>query len=391
MKKIKFLYAFLLSLLALCVSYVCTNLNVAVSGERDLLKWWNFVAMQLSGGPKNEIPEDVLFINVSMDRELVDIKDELEMPIGNAAITDRRKLASLLSLIQSSGDYKYVLLDVFFEEGYRTETDSLLFHTIASMDRIVIPRHHDGVLADSILLAKAAYADYTTTLKEDNITKYPLLDKGGINPSIPLVMYSDMTGITVRKRGLLYMDGYALSRRVVFPKMEVMVDIPSRTDKAGIAQMEKPYLNMGADILDNCDLEEDWGSVFGGKIIVIGSFTDEDIHLTYAGEVPGCVINYNVFASLMGGRHKVPFLLILVYFLIFFAMSCLLLRNGDAGTQSLGWLWAKLFVIYSVVLTIVCIFVFTIWGQAHDIFITSTLFSVVDTLNQWITKKRKNA
>lgn len=391
MKKIKFLYAFLLSILALGVSYVCTNLNVAVSGERDLLKWWNFAAMQLSGGPRSEIPEDVLFINVSMDRELVDIKDELEMPIGNAAITDRRKLASLLSLIQSSGDYKYVLLDVFFEDGYNTETDSLLFQTIASMDRIVIPRHHVGVLADSILLAKAAYADYTTTLKEDNIAKYPLLDRGGVNPSIPLVMYSDMTGRTVRKRGLFYMDGYALSRRVVFPKMEVMVDIPSRTDKAGIAQMEKPYLNMGADILDNCDLEDDWGSVFGGKIIVIGSFTDEDIHLTYTGDVPGCVINYNVFASLMGGRHKVPFLLILVYFLIFFAMSCLLLRNGDAGTQSLGWLWAKLFVIYSVVLTIVCIFVFTIWGQAHDIFITSTLFSVVDTLNQWITKKRKNA
>lgn len=391
MKKIKFLYAFLLSILALGESYVCTNLNVAVSGERDLLKWWNFAAMQLSGGHRSEIPEDVLFINVSMDRELVDIKDELEMPIGNAAITDRRKLASLLSLIQSSGDYKYVLLDVFFEDGYNTETDSLLFQTIASMDRIVIPRHHDGVLADSILLAKAAYADYTTTLKEDNITKYPLLDKGGINPSIPLVMYSDMTGKTVRKRGLFYMDGYALSRRVVFPKMEVMVDIPSRTDKAGIAQMEKPYLNMGADILDNCDLEDDWGSVFGGKIIVIGSFTDEDIHLTYAGEVPGCVINYNVFASLMGSRHKVPFLLILVYFLIFFAMSCLLLRNGDAGTQSMGWLWAKLFVIYSAILTIICIFVFTIWGQAHDIFITSTLFSVVDTLNQWITKKRKNA
>lgn len=391
MKKNKFRYAFLLSILALGVSYVCTNLNVTVSGERDLLKWWNFVAIQLSGGPKNEIPEDVLFINVSMDKELVDINDELDMPMGNAAITDRQKLASLLSLIQSVGDYKYILLDVFFEEGYSSETDSLLFHTIASMDRIVIPRHHDGVLADSILIDKAAFADYKTTLKEDNITKYPLLDKGGVNPSIPLVMYSDMTGRTVRKRGLFYMDGYALSRRVVFPKMEVMVDIPSRTDKAGIAQMEKPYLNMGADILDNCDLEDDWGSVFGGKIIVIGSFTDEDIHLTYAGDVPGCVINYNVFASLMGGRHKVPFLLILVYFLIFFAMSCLLLRNGDAGTQSLGWVLAKLFVIYSVILTIVCIFVFTIWGQAHDIFITSTLFSIVDTLNQWITKIRKNA
>lgn len=216
---------------------MCTNLNIAVSGERDLLKWWNLVAIQFSGGPKNEVPEDALFINVSMDKELVDIKDEFEMPIGNAAITDRRKLASLLSLIQSSGDYKYVLLDVFFEEGYRTETDSLLFHTIASMDRIVIPRHHDGFLDDSIFIAKAAYADYTTTLKEDNIAKYPLLDKGGVNPSVSLAMYSDMTGRTVRKRGLLYMDGYALSRRVVFPKIEVAVNPPSLTDKAGITQM----------------------------------------------------------------------------------------------------------------------------------------------------------
>ena len=383
MKKRKILYATLLSILAMAVSYFSTNLNVALSGERDVLKYWGLVTALFSSGSKNTVPDDVLFINVSSDRQLVDRTDEYGIPIGNAAITDRQKLDDLLALIKSSGNYKYVLLDVFFEDGFESDSDSSLFSTIASMDNIVIPRHIDGVLADLSLEQKAAYSDYTTNLKEDNIAKYPLLDKKG-NYSIPLKMYYDLTGQTVKPFGILYMDKTALSRRVVFPRMYVQIDAPF--DDEG----EKTYLNMGSDILDYRD-QIDWDDVLKDKVIVIGSFTEDDIHLTYAGNVPGCVINYNVYSSLMRGQHKIPIVLILVYFLIFFTMSYLLLNGVSDETQSLGWIWAKLFVLYSVVLTVVCIIVFMIWGQAHDIFITSTLFSIIDACHKKNTKKESHA
>lgn len=378
------LYSFLLALLAMAVSYFCTNRDVALSGERDVLKYWSFVSFLFSSDSRNSVPEEVLFINTSSDLQLVDRTDENGFSVGNAAITDRRKLDDLLNMIKSSGNYKYVLLDVFFEDGYESDHDSSLFRTIASMDRIVIPRHTNGTLVDASLEQKAAYADYKTTLKEDNITKYPLLDNNG-NYSIPLKMYSDLTGRTVRRMGPIYMDRAALSRRVVFPKMFVQIDSSRNTDG------KKTYLNLGSDILDYREML-DLNDYFKDKIIVIGSLAgDDDIHLTYAGDNPGCVINYNVFTSLMRGQHKIPVGLILVYFLIFFAMSYLLLSGDSDNSQSWGWIWAKLFVIYSIVLTIVCIFVFMIWGQAHDIFITSTLFSIIDACHKKIAKKESHA
>ena len=184
-------------------------------------------------------------------------------------------------------------------------------------------------------------------------------------------MYSDKTGRTVKRKGIWYVDKCALSRKVVFPKMYVRVDSPYRFDG------QKAYLNLGADILDYAE-DQDWAAFFSGKFIVIGSFTGEDIHTTYAGDLPGCLINYNVFLSLMKGQHKIPLILIIVYFLIFFGMAYMLLKGEGGTSQPWAWVWTKLFVLYSVILTIVCIFVFIIWGQAHDIFITSTFFSVVD-------------
>lgn len=382
MKKRKLLYAVLLAMVAMAVSYFCTNLNVAVSGERDVLKYWQFVVSLFSSNSRNQVPEDVLFINVSNDRQLVGRTDDFGIPIGNAAITDRQKLCELLTLIKSAGNYKYVLLDVFFEEGYQSDYDSTLFNTIVSMDNIVIPRHIDGTLAKQSLEQKAAFADYTTTLKEDNIAKYPLLDKKGTSGSMPLKMYSDLTGRTVRKHGMLYVDRSALSRRVVFPRMYVLIDAPFNTDG------EKTYLNMGTDILDYRD-QIVWKDVLKDKVIVIGSLADDDIHLTYAGNVPGCVINYNVFSSLMRGQHRIPLALILVYFLIFLAMSFVLLNGEPKEKQPMAWVWAKLFVLYSAILTIVCITVFMIWGQAHDVFITSTMFSILDTCHKQFVKKVK--
>ena len=358
-----------LSLFAIVISYLSSNANFSVSSEKSVLKYWCSFTDWITSDRDKAPAEDVIFINVANDKQLVKIADEFGIPIGNAAITDRTKLKSLLSLIQSSADYQYVLLDVFFEEGSQTDADSALFSIIGDMDRIVIPKHKDGSIAAAAPVEKAAFADYNTSINENDFTKYQLFQKDG--PSVPLRMYSDLTGRTVKRKGLWYADRSALSRKVVFPKMYVRIDSPYRSDG------QKAYLNMGTDILEFAD-EQDWAAFFSGKFIVIGSLTKGDIHSTYAGEIPGCLILYNVFLSLMKGQHKIPFVLIIVYFLIFFGMAYMLLKGKGGTSQPWAWVWAKLFVLYSAILTIICIFVFTIWGQAHDIFITSTFFSVVD-------------
>ena len=367
-----------LALAALLLSYLSTNLNIALSGEKTVLKYWCAFADWITSGREHETEDDVVFVNVSYDRQLVDLTDEFGIPLGNAAVTDRGKLQQFLRMIDESGTYRYVMLDVFFEEGYATESDSCLFSRIAGMDRIVIPRHIGGTLADPRLDGKAAYADYANSINENDFTKYRLFRKDG--PSMSLKGYEDLTGRSVRRRLFWYADGWALARKVIFPKMYVRTSSPYRADG------EKAYLNLGADILTYA-AEIDWAAYFKDKIIVVGAFTDDDIHTTYAGDIPGCLINYNVFLSLTKGRHKIPLGLVVFYFLLFFSMAYLLFCADSGIPQARTWFWGRLFVLYSLVLTTVCIVVFAIWGQAQDIFITSTFFSTVNWLHHRIKSK----
>lgn len=384
MKRIKLysmIWATVVAVIALVISYFCTNINVSLTGEKAVLKYWSAFTDWLTSGREAIVDDAVVFINVSYDKQLVDIADEFGIPVGNAAVTDRQKLDKFLDIIEKAGSYQYVMLDVFFESGYESPFDSSLFSCISAMDRMVIPTHSDGRLGSKDLEAKAGYADYATSINENDFTKYLLFRKGGA--SMPLKAYTDVTGRDVKRSLLWYVDDGHLSRRVVFPKMHCRVSSPYGMDG------QKTYLNLGADILDTKG-EVDWTDFFKDKFIVIGSFVGEDIHTTYAGDLPGSVINYNVYLSLMKGQHIIPVALIIIYFIIFFAMAFLVLSGRSNESQSWAWLWAKLFVLYSLILTIVCIFVFAVWGQAHDIFITSTFFSVVDLINRRIKTKRES-
>lgn len=376
----KILVAMLLATSALLLSYISTNLNVAVSGEKTVLKYWCALTDWLTSGREDEPVDDVVFINVSYDKELVERNDMFGLPVGNTAVTDRGKLLKILQMIDSTA-YRYVMLDVFFEEGYATDVDSCLFSQIDRMDRVVIPMHADGVLADIKLEAKAAYSDYANSINETDFTKYDLFRDNG--PSIPLKVYTDLTGHSIKRKWFWYADGGDLARKVIFPKMYIRADAPYRSNG------EKSFLNMGADILTYAD-DIDWQEFFRDKYVVIGAFSEDDIHATYAGNVPGCLINYNVFLALLRGKHTVPLTLLSGYFLLFFVMSYLLLGGRTRGTQVWTWVCARLFVVYSAVLTLVCISVFAICGQAQDIFITSTFFSAVDVVNRVIKSKTKN-
>ena len=380
-KKISFAVG--LAVAAMAISYFCTNLNYPLSGEKMVLRYWCTFTNRVTSEKEKDNPDNVVFINISHDKELVKVTDEYDIPVGESAITDRRKLLYLLETIDSVNSYQYVMLDVFFEDGYRTNADSALFAKINCMERLVVPRHSGALIDVDVPFDKTAYADYNTSISENDFTKYPLFSSKG--ESMPLRMYSDISGKAVKRFLMWYSDDGSLSRKVIFPKMHIRINSPYRLNG------QKAFYNLGADILSYKN-DIDWGEFFANKIIVIGAFEGDDIHTTYTGDLPGSLINYNVFLSLMKGQHKIPLGLIALYFLIFFAMSSLILRKHYYQTSSWAWVWAKLFVLYSIILIVVCIIVFELWGQAHDVFITSTFFSFVDTVfHRIIIKKKKYA
>ena len=74
-----------------------------------------------------------------MPRDALVEYEEDGMPVGNMVITDREKLLKLLTIAKAANNYRYIFMDVNFEEGINSPSDSALFQTIKSMDRIVIP------------------------------------------------------------------------------------------------------------------------------------------------------------------------------------------------------------------------------------------------------------
>jgi hypothetical protein len=322
-----------------------------------------------------------LFINVAYDKEFVEATDEYGLPVGQTQITDRQKLLKLLQELKRRNDYKYILMDIFFDEEMHTPTDSALFTTICSMPRIVIPRHKDGQLANKALYEKAGMADYTTTYKESGFVKYPYLTDSVA--SMPLRMYEDITGRTIKRHWFLYTDGWKVVRKSVILAFDVNVNTPYNEEG------EKNWYNLGADLLGN---DEEKGLLYElpeltkGKYIAIGAMTEDDMHSTYLGKMPGLVINMDAFLALMNGHHVVSWLLTLIMYVAFFILTYLTLTQQSLNevAQNIGtkkhqrhlMLLSALctWIGYSMFLTILCISTYLLLGEIYDIFITSTLF-----------------
>ena len=379
----------------LIISYCLTNLDLPLSGEKALLYKFELYRNYLYPADRS-VPDSLLLVNVSYDKELVEATDEYGLPVGQTQITDRQKLLRLLKELKRRNDYKYILMDIFFGQDVQTPADSALFATICSMPRLVIPRHWDEQLASEALYAKAGQADYMTTYKESSFVKYPYMTDSVA--SMPLRMYEDITGRTVSRYGLLYTDGWKVVRKSVTLAFDVNVNTAYNENG------EKNWYNLGADLLGEeagSGMLDQWPEMTKDKYIAIGALVGDDIHSTYIGKMPGLVINVNAFLALMQGHHVVSWLLTLIMFVAFFVLTYLTLTQQSLNevAQSLGTAKNRRYLLllsglctwigYSLFLTILCISTYLLMGEVYDIFITSTLFYFLHLAVKHQDKPRK--
>lgn len=118
--------------------YTIDNLPYSFVGDATLGQRFDQVK-QFVSSKDEDIPSDLLLINVAYDRELVDVTDDFGFPKGNIDITNRSKLLELLTRLNNS-HYKYIVLDVSFSNEHKTEQDSALFNLIHKMKRIVVAK-----------------------------------------------------------------------------------------------------------------------------------------------------------------------------------------------------------------------------------------------------------
>ncbi len=369
----KIIFSVFLSIFVIMLSYFVGNTSYPMAGEKKALvklnKWKSYLNLS-----HDSVPDDVLLVNVAYDKTLTAyLEDGMEM--GQIPITDRKKLLDFLEKAHEADNYKFIMMDVIFERGIETEYDSALFHTIASMQRIVIPVHSDAPLQDSILYAKAANADYNITHDETNFVRFQFTHDG--IASMPMKMFEARTGSTIRQHGLFYTcDGHLCSNAITL-KMPVRVSgaYLEKGDTASYMR-ERSYLYMGADMLA-VDSIVPVADQIRDKIVVIGDFNN-DRHRTYLGFQPGSVICLNAYYALLRGEHliNIPFIILLFFVYVTIAMLMLNGRSVDSFFKN-PWMKAMAsFFALTVVFTMISMIVYALpIGIVYNPVIPTTVFT----------------
>lgn len=308
-------------------SYWSANTLSYFSGEKSLLGMYE-TFKNLRGNKRfaDFDVDSVLYINVSYDKILRPYRagdfDEVQ---GRVGVTDPHKLYKLLSELKKNDNYKYIILDVFFEKGLSLSEDSLLHNLILNTPWLVIPNHTNREIANPSLLAKSGIADYKVNFAERDFVKYPFIVDG--QPSMALKMYEELSGKKINKKGLIYHENGRIVRNAPILIFETGISHLSKFDGE-----LKTWYNLGFELLDDsiADTGEKGEKILYGntdftknKYIVIGAMDMDDIHNTYLGEISGPVIHLNAFLTLDKGKHKYSYLMLICMFITFFVLTFL--------------------------------------------------------------------
>lgn len=328
-KSLKF--SFINTLLLLFVCYFSDNLKYSIlSGPSTGQRIEQFRGRDDKA--EDSILKNYVLVNIAYDRELVPVYDEYGFPKGVIDITDRAKLTQFVT--QLNDNHRYVLIDVLLSNKYQSASDSLLITSILCTDRISISRSSTASLIDERLKKIAGYTDYSTDISETNFVKYEFIKDG--EPTMPLMAFKALEPhYKVYSFGPVYWGNwhfYWNSLTLRFPvKLWDSYIQANKTDFEYI--QEKRILNLGSDILD---MGVDISSLVKDKIVVIGDFTENDIHDTYLGKISGPVININAFEALRNNDLEIPWSLISFLTIFYVILSYSLLKKPISTNQILN-------------------------------------------------------
>lgn len=367
----------LTSTVIIIFTYVMGNSGYPLPGETGALKqitdYKKFLGMQIGN-----VPDSILFVNVCYDKMLTPY-EENEVPVGNMVITDREKLLQFLTIAKKANNYRYIFMDVFFEEGMETEYDSALFHTITSMDRIVIPKHKGVNMCDTTLYQKAANADYATTWQALTFSRYQYIHDE--DESVALKIYQDRFGSDIKKHmgGLWYTDNGRLCQNSATLLLPVRIT-GSLLDEEGQVR-ERNYIYLSADLLD-LDEVMPVSEQIDDKLIVIGDFKS-DVHSTFLGMQPGSSILFNGYIALSQGAHLVNWLYMGILFVIYIIIGLFYLSGHSFSSMCANpWLSILLSFLSTATVFLIIALIASWYDIAFNMWVPTTVYSLYDTFMQ---------
>lgn len=381
--KLNVLISLFISLIISVGCYLLNNCPYPYWDNLNQFCWSEYFVRNLF--PEKIDRSDAMFINVSYDRQVVEYEYSNGNCVGHIDITNRDTLLKFLKIAERTNKYKYIFLDIRFENGINTPSDSALFAQISKMRDISYSRHSDILSKDSISFEKSAINDYYSTILS-SFTRYQFLQDD--EESIPLRIYKSITkgNPTIKRHGLFYTCNGKLCQNSPFMR------IPEDFYKGHEVDGNQNYYDLGPMLLEVYD-DEDWSIETKNKILVVGDFVN-DLHDTYCGMQPGSYLVYLAYKELESNKHIVSWWFVLVMYVIYFIISLTILQGNIIWykikfihkvknkliTFLLNW------VGFSLTLSIISVIAFVAFGNAYNIFFPSLIFSIMS-----IGKKLKQA
>lgn len=341
--------------------------------------------------------EDAVFVNVSFDKMF--IVDTSEVPDTNrkSVITDRGKLLEFLKKVENL-NYRYLFIDLRFEENDRSEYDSALVEQLLKMRDVSIAKHWDVEsgkpypMIDKRLESIGDYCDFDESKSSAGFCKYQYLQNG--DNSIALKMYYKATGRTISKYGPFYFDGASLCRNAQFIVIHKSMASEWQPD------LKFNYHHMGLELLSDSNCWNRFCDAVSGNFLIVGNMK-EDMHDTYVGKQPGAYLHWLGFKSLLNKNHLVHCMHLLLLGFIFFAITFVILRGGllSLSEHFKALLWVEqrplihFFISlfgYGILLTFISVISYLAWDTAVSIFIPSTVFALLNNCVKFNKMRNKN-
>lgn len=389
-----------LSALITILCYLMNNCPYPYWDSLDKFTWMEYFLSNIK--PDSTDTSDALFINISHDKQIVDVNfvRHLGDPSykgedytfrsdtfglhGTIDITNRETLLNFLKKAEKAGTYKYIFLDIRFEENINTKTDSLLHAQISRMRNVAYSTHSDIKDHEKADHSKAAINDYFTTRINTSFTRWQYLQDG--KKSTPLLIYTSVDTIhnkTIKKWGPFYYSNGQLCQNSPFMR------IPE--DFRVVARMK--YLDLGPELLNDNWSDDIWEQRLKDRVVFVGNY-EEDVHDTYNGKQPGSYLIYLAYKELCEGKHIVSWKSIGFLFVIYVIIS-IFIMNRKSIWQYIPRIKniknkLTLFVLdmfgYGFLLSLLSI-VFYVWfNDIYNVFFPSLLFSILSLIFSYKNK-----
>ncbi|MDE5674330.1 MAG: hypothetical protein K2I44_03145, partial [Muribaculaceae bacterium] len=288
------LYSFASAFFLLVLTYFVDSSPFPIGGEASIGQWVDRIEYIITRNSDN-VPDSVCLINVAYDKVLVeyeaklyrDDEDSPTLPVGQIDVTDRDKLLRFLEIADSVDSYRYIMLDVRFDDDVETDSITMkLFSQIKKMDRIVYAIHQDSEPNTDAPIEKAAFGDYHTTFLASDVVKYPVCktnQDGIFISSMPARMYEELNNREIMAYGWFTFDNGHLCVRSIYPSYPVRFYNWGKIQDYNQETILQ-YFNLGEDFLNSTAPHDLIENSIENRIVIIGDFV-EDIHDTFYGQL----------------------------------------------------------------------------------------------------------